>query len=94
MRDGLFGQHVDMGKARSFRAALCGIVASRQRPCSGYVSGALVFYNLRRRDRSRESGDQANTGEPVDWAGIRADEGSQRREATLVPEAYFLGGRG
>src|ERR1039457_2735973 len=60
VRYAFFDQYVDLGKTRSFRAALCGALALRQRPCPGYVSGTLVLCSLRHRDRSGESGDETD----------------------------------
>jgi len=92
--DAFVGQHVVMGESRSFRAALCGALASRQRPRTGYVSGALVFYSVRHGHRGGQSGNEADAGQRTDGLGIRVDGSSRSRERSAVSEASFLGGCG
>src|ERR1019366_9157799 len=94
VRDAFFDQYVDLGKTRSFRAALCGALALRQRPCPGYVSGTLVLCSLRHRDRSGESGDETDARQPIVWVGMRVNGNSRCNGRPAVPEASFLGGGG
>src|SRR5260221_7275682 len=94
VRDSFVDRYVDLGKTRSFGAALCGTLSPRQRPCPGYVSGALVLCSLRDSDGGGESSDETHARRPVDWTGIRVDESSLRRGRPSVSEASFLGGGG